>query len=135
MGWFKIKSQADGQVITICGGASSNEGAEIHGRRDQNTDNQLWKWNGQMLVSKHRGYVMEMMGDSNSNGWNIEANHQTGEKDQQWQFEETFEGGGFLRNLGNRTKLTKGGDAHFDLVYVNRRSQKPMEEFVDEEGE
>lgn len=135
IGWFKIKSQNDSKVITIVGGQSSNEGAEIASRSDQNTDNQLWKWEGNVLVSKHRGYAMEMMDDSGRHGFNSNANHYTGDKDQQWEFELVLEGGGYIRNLGTKRHLTRNDDFHWKLHYVSRRAQKPMEEFVDEEDE
>jgi len=135
MSWFKIKNAGNSLVLTITGGRSSGEGVPIYTKRDQNTDNQLWMWHGDSLQCKHRGYAMELLDEPGKHGENIDANHYDGSNAQCWEYEFTLDGDGILRNLKNKRRIHHSGNEHWELVYVNRKAQKPVEDFEDDDPE
>jgi len=136
MGWFKILHVESCTVLTIVGGDSGGEGERVCCRRDQNTDNQLWMWHGNCLLSKHRGYAMDLMDNKNGYGANVEAWHHTNDISQQWKYELLCDGkGGKLYNFHLHDYCHAMNDRdHFKLQYVSRKAQKPMEEY-EEDGD
>jgi len=128
MGWFVIKNKDTGKVLDIEG--SGDEGCNVIQYTQYNTDNQLWTWNGNCLISKFRGYAMDLEESNPDPGTNIIAWHYHGGKNQQW-------------TIGNDSKLRSlicpdncvsvQGHDEWKIEYVGRRSQKPMEERGDDE--
>merc|ERR1712080_766884 len=65
MGWFVIKNKDTGKVLDIQ--EAGDEGANVIQYTQYNTDNQLWTWIDNALISKHRGYALDL---SEARTWN-----------------------------------------------------------------
>merc|ERR1712080_572016 len=127
MGWFVIKNKDTGKVLDIS--ESGDEGANVIQYTQYNTDNQLWTWIDNSLISKHRGYAMDLSEANPEPGTNIIAWHYHGGKNQQWKFE-----GGKLRSLVCLDNcVSVQGHDEWAIQYAGRRAQKPMEERGDDE--
>merc|ERR1711944_89408 len=127
MGWFVIKNKDTGKVLDIADWG--DEGANIIQWTQKNTDNQLWTWIDKALISKHRGYAMDLSEANPEPGTNIIAWHYHGGKNQQWNFEN-----GKLRSLVCLDNcVSVNGHDEWIIQYVGRKSQRPMEEHGDDE--
>ena len=123
IGWFKILHVESGKPLTIVGGDSGGEGELVCIRRDQSTDNQLWMWQGNCLLSKHRGYCMDLMDAKSGKGTNVEAWHHTNDMSQQWKLEYMSDGDQKLYNFGVHEYVHVRHHNRFKLQYVSRKSQ------------
>jgi len=127
MGWFVIKNKDTGKVLDIS--ESGDEGCNVIQYTQYNTDNQLWTWIDKALISKHRGYALDLCESNPEPGTNIIAWHYHGGKNQQWNFEN-----GKLRSLVCLDNcVSVQGHDEWTIQYVGRKSQKPMEERGDDE--
>jgi len=78
--WFTIRSKHSGLVLDIAG---SKHGANIVTFRKHGGDNQIWKWQGNNLVSK-LGYVLDVNARGSEEGTKVIAWKHHGGVNQQW---------------------------------------------------
>jgi hypothetical protein len=129
MGWFVIKNKATGKVLDVS--ESGDSGAKIIQWSQKNTDNQLWTWIDKSLISKHRGYALDLAESNPAPGTNIIAWHYHGGKNQQWKFEN-----GKLSSLVCLDNcVSVQGHDEWTIQFVGRRCQKPMEEHGEEDDD
>ena len=78
--WFTIRSKHSGLVLDI---ARSEHGANIVTFQEHGGDNQIWKWQGNNLVSK-LGYVLDVNARGDEEGTKVIAWKHHGGLNQQW---------------------------------------------------
>ena len=78
--WFTIRSKHSGLVLDI---ARSEHGANIVTFQEHGGDNQIWKWQGNNLVSK-LGYVLDVNASGSEEGTKVIAWKHHGGVNQQW---------------------------------------------------
>ena len=78
--WFTIRSKHSGLILDIAG---SNHGANIVTFRKHGGNNQIWKWQGNKIVSK-LGYVLDVNAGGTEEGTKVIAWNHHGGLNQQW---------------------------------------------------
>ena len=78
--WFTIRSKHSGLILDIAG---SNHGANIVTFQKHGGNNQIWKWQGNKIVSK-LGYVLDVNAGGTEEGTKVIAWNHHGGLNQQW---------------------------------------------------
>ena len=120
IGWHVIKTKDTGKVLSIV--EHGDSGANITQCTQYNTDDQLWTWIDNSLISKHRGYALGFSAYNKKPGTNIIAWQYHGRQNQQWKFEN-----GKLRLLASPHKCASfEGYDDWKIQFVSRRPQSKL---------